>query len=368
MSDRKPRLVITGDDLPQTAPAPPAPAVAGGPSLAAAHAGALPPVTGVRPAALHVPVAAASGGGALLRGTLVASVLGALLATLVGWVPFEVVISDDGESRQLVLRAAIDFGLFGAVFGAVYSAWDDASSGVWSRVPAAAAIGLGIGLAVGALSGAIAQALYGSIVESILADAEDVDDLLDAYGSLEFYVARGLGWGVFGLGVGAAAAAAKRSARKLVNGLIGGAAGGLLGGLVFHWLSMQIDSGPIGRHLGLVALGLGIGAAIGLVEVARRQAWLRVLAGGMAGKEFIVYHEVTDVGSSPRCQITLIKDPAVAPHHLRIVERGARRTLQAFDGCHVVVNGVPVTQHVLRSGDVVHVGSTALQFTERAIA
>jgi len=363
VSDHKPRLVITGDDLP--------PAASMAPAGAHAYGGTatLPPVTGVRPAPMQVGMSPGSGARAL-RGTLVTSIVGAFLATLVGWGLLEVLLSGDHSTTngQAIMRAAIEFGGFGALFAALYSAWDDVTGGVWSKVPAAAGIGLGIGVLVGAISGAIAQALYGAIVKSLLANVQSLEDLDHIYNSIEFFFARGLAWAIFGLGVGVAAAAAKRSMRKLVNGVIGGLAGGFVGGVFFHWVSAHIESGMLGRVLGLVVVGLGIGAAIGLVEVVRRQAWLRIVAGGMAGKEFIVYHQTTDIGSSPKCQITLIKDPAVGPHHLRIVEHAGRRTLQAFEGCHVTINGTPVTQHVLRNGDVIGVGTTTVQYAEKAVA
>ena len=122
------------------------------------------------------------------------------------------------------------------------------------------------------------------------------------------------------------------------------------------------------RLLGELVIGAGIGAAIGLIETARRQAWVKIVAGGMTGKEFIVYHANTIFGSSPKAQITLIKDPNVAPFHFRIDEHGPRRALTAFDGCAVAVNGAPVTSHWLRDGDVIQAGSSALRYQERAIA
>jgi len=33
-----------------------------------------------------------------------------------------------------------------------------------------------------------------------------------------------------------------------------------------------------------------------------------------------------------------------------------------------MINGAPVTQHWLRTGDTIHVGSSALQYSERAVA
>lgn len=360
MPTGKQRLIITDDDL-VASPVIPASA----PYPGAAPVGALPSVAGVKPPPLHVGATASPGTGGW-RGTLPSSIIGAALATLAGWALSELV--GQGDSGSLIVQSAMWVGAFGLLFGGIYSAWDDIAGGVWSRVPASGGIGLGIGLVGGLISGGIAQALYSEIVESILANVNSYDDLADAYSSVQFYFARGVAWGLFGLGVGAAAAAAKRSMRKLVNGLIGGAVGGTLGGLFFHWIGQQIESGALGRLLGMAFVGLAIGVAIGLVELARRQAWVRIVSGGMTGKEFIIYHQSTNVGASPKCEITLIKDPAIGAFHFRIDEQANRRSLQAFEGCAVAVNGVPVSQHWLRNGDVIQAGVTAIQYSDRAVA
>ncbi|MEI7889449.1 MAG: FHA domain-containing protein, partial [Actinomycetes bacterium] len=122
---------------------------------------------------------------------------------------------------------------------------------------------------------------------------------------------------------------------------------------------------PILHVVSLSVIGIAIGFATGLVELARRQAWIRIVGGGMTGKEFIVYHEVTNVGSSPKSEVTLLKDPAVAPFHCRIVDQQNQRVLQAFDGCAVTINGAPISQQTLRNGDMLQIGGTLIQYAER---
>ena len=170
---------------------------------------------------------------------------------------------------------------------------------------------------------------------------------------------------MFGVGIGAAAGIAERSVGKATNGIIGGLVGGLLGGAVFHWLSLNIDSASEARLAGLSTIGIVVGAAIGIVEIARRQAWVRVVAGGMTGKEFILYHASTQVGSSPKCELTLIKDPDVLPFHMRIDDQGGRRLLTAYDGAEVTVNGAASRSRTLRNGDRVGLGGTTLEYLER---
>jgi hypothetical protein len=88
----------------------------------------------------------------------------------------------------------------------------------------------------------------------------------------------------------------------------------------------------------------------------------------MTGKEFVLYEVETPVGSSPKCGITLIKDSNIAPFHFVIgaADRG-RRTIAAYEGATIAVNGTPVTHHVLRSGDTITVGGTAIAYSERSI-
>ena len=49
-------------------------------------------------------------------------------------------------------------------------------------------------------------------------------------------------------------------------------------------------------------------------------------------------------------------------------EQGNRRFLNTYAGAQTFINGAPVTQQWLRSGDTIQVGSSALQYAERAVA
>ncbi|WP_028060981.1 FHA domain-containing protein [Candidatus Solirubrobacter pratensis] len=367
MSDGK-KLIITDEDLsrmPASTAAPMPPIGAPG----APAAGALPPVAGVKPAPLQLGgmTGRSAAGGLNLRSTLVMSTIGALVAALAAWLLLELITDDNAAGEHLVRTTALQFGAAGAVFGAIYAAWEDLTSRVWEAALPAAGIGAAIGAVCGAISGAIAQELYASIIRDIVVQALTTGDDISAT-DFKLCAARALAWAIFGAGIGLAAGAAKRSGRKTVNALVGGTVGAAIGGFLFNYIGEATDSATASRLIGLAVVGLAMGAAIGLVETARRQAWIKLVSGGMAGKEFILYHANTIVGSSPKAQITLIKDPAVAPMHFRIDEQGPRRALTAFDGCPVSINGTPVTSHWLRDGDMVQVGGTAFAYSERTVA
>jgi pSer/pThr/pTyr-binding forkhead associated (FHA) protein len=88
----------------------------------------------------------------------------------------------------------------------------------------------------------------------------------------------------------------------------------------------------------------------------------------MAGKEFILYHAVTRLGSSPDCEIFLLKDPSVEKLHAEIQDDGTRRVLTAAPGTEVLVNEAQVVRQVLRHGDCLRLGGTVIGYSERAPA
>jgi hypothetical protein len=358
MTEEKKRLVISSEDLPPE----PVAAQPADDATQVMHA-PLPSIEGVRPPARPVAVGGSSMG---FGGTLPNSILAAAIAGLAGWGAFRLFFGQPQFTTDLVGLAAREIAVFGAVFAAVYAAWEDARSGLWEAAGRSALAGLVLGAIGGAISGAVAQLIFKQLVENIIENAESFTDLSEA--NAQFYLARGLGWAIFGAGVGLSLGIAKRSSRKTVNAVIGGVVGGALGGLAFHYAALHVHDEATSQLIGFGVVGLGIGIAIGLVEIARRQAWLKVIGGGMLGKEFIVYHQVTNVGSAPKCEITLIKDPQVAPFHCRIDDRGGRYSITAYEGGAVGINGTQVTSHWLRAGDVVELGGTALRYQERQMA
>lgn len=380
------KLVLTEEELtaPEAPPAPPPPRHSPPPPSYAAPAPQQPPqefptVGGVGgPPRAVAPGSAAPGAPPALptwlnvntvRGrSLVAAAAGIALA----WAVTELLGGAEwgaGSHSKLALDAssAAWVAILGLLFVVVYSGWEHILArnpdGLLHVLRTTGPAGAGLGF----VSGFIAQAVFTALIDAI--DPTGHGLFVDP-GDLRLYLARALAWGLFGMGVGAASAALIRSRQKLVNGLIGGAIGGAVGGLVFHWVSLQMPTSQgSARLIGLLFVGVGIGVAIGLIETARRDAWLNVIGGAMTGKEFIVYEAETKVGSGPKCEIVLIKDPAVQPYHFVINTPAATtqqtRTLVAYQGCEVTIQGQRVAQHTLRDGDVIGVGSTFIRYSER---
>jgi predicted lipid-binding transport protein (Tim44 family) len=163
-----------------------------------------------------------------------------------------------------------------------------------------------------------------------------------------------------GLGQGVAL----RSSKLLVNGLVGGMAGALLGGLLFDPISLLFEGFDTGeawlsRGVGFGVIGLVTGLVIGLVEIAAREAWIKMLTGPLAGKEFVLFKSPTTVGSSPKSDVYLFKDSEVEPTHALIHAMGEGYELEDKKGAAgTYVNGRRVSRARLVSGDQVRVGKT----------
>jgi hypothetical protein len=296
-------------------------------------------------------------------GPLIAAVVGVALA----WAITEVLdvqsLQNNATTKSgLNAAAGVWIGCIGVVFAAVVLGFDRAVAGAWPEAWRRAVRAAVPAFAVGFGSGYAAQAVYTHMVLNAFKDG----DLNPASG--RFYLARVIGWAIFGLGIGVTFGLIERAQRKAVNGALGGLAGGAIGGLIFQYVGLHVHSEGSSRLLGLLGVGLMIALAIRAVEAVRREAWLQIVAGGMAGKEFVLYHAITRVGATPDCEIFLLKDPAVQPLHAQIEDRGSQRILTAAPGATVYINQQEAPSKVLRHGDQIQIGNTVIGYAERAVA
>ena len=99
---------------------------------------------------------------------------------------------------------------------------------------------------------------------------------------------------------------------------------------MFDYVSQIVGenaSGVWSRIVAVALTGAIAGIGIGLVETARKGVLAREPQRGMAGKQFILYHEETVVGAAADCQVTLIKDPLIAPSQLSLLNTSRGMTL-----------------------------------------
>lgn len=379
MSDET-RIVLTDDDFEDNAArrsdtaAGPVAAPLAPPPPPPPPSGALPPLasrpggTGAR-AGSQPWGGLANGGSGLptwVHDSHVAPLLSGGIAMVIAWAVTQITGVADISTTTSVGGDGVA-GLWVAVISVISCtfvlAFDRLLAEAWEAAAARAARAVLPALALGFVSGFLANVVYLTIFNHVIEASfrsgqfHDDDPL--------FYLARVVGWAIFGAGLGATYGLVERSQQRAINGVLGGAAGGAIGGLIFQFTAVHIHSVGFSRLVGLLAIGLLVASAMFLVETARREAWLRVVAGGMAGKEFVLYHEVTRIGASPQCEIFLLKDPAVAALHAQIHDQAGRRTLSVAAGAQVLVNGTTVTQHELRAGDQLQIGTTTIAYAER---
>lgn len=297
-----------------------------------------------------------------LLGGLVGGILGALLARSLETELYELSFKIDDVEMARNVGAALWVACFAAVLGAVLMAWDGLSTRSGAKALVNGVKGVLAGSLAGFVGGFVAQALYSKMLTNALRPGLDAD-------TSKVILARGVGWAVFGALLGAGIGI-PGGGRKILNGLLGGALGGATGGILFQVME---NEGTFGTNVltlqlvGLALTGTGIGVSIGLIETARKESWITVGTGPMAGKEYILYLPRTRVGSDYRCEIVLAKDRSVAPVHL-LLERDPQGRIAARPepGCPLTVNDHPSGGTYLRSGDQLAVGSSLLRFTERA--
>ncbi|KKL84485.1 hypothetical protein LCGC14_1964230, partial [marine sediment metagenome] len=157
----------------------------------------------------------------------------------------------------------------------------------------------------------------------------------------------------------------------LSEAAIVGVIGGLLGGLLFDPIDLLLlgadkPSSHWSRLVGIVLVGGSVGAMIGVVELLARDAWLRMVEGPLAGKEFLIFKDTMHLGSSPRSEIYLFNDEDVAAQHGII--RGVGSNYEIENLCReepLLVNGAPITRTRLRNGDQITIGRTVFVFQRR---
>jgi hypothetical protein len=188
-------------------------------------------------------------------------------------------------------------------------------------------------------------------------------------------VCRSIAWACVGAGLGVGMNLARSTRVQLRNSVLGGALGGALGGLFFDPIDRFIARSPsyfdaeadLSRLVGFIAVGVCIGLFVALVERLARVAWIKVRTGPLAGKAFVLYRSPTLVGSASSSDIYLFKDAEIDPEHARIHRVGNKFEIEdAGSRVGTVIGDRPVRRRRLASGDQIIIGSTVLEFEERA--
>lgn len=276
-----------------------------------------------------------------------------------------------GIARVAARTMFVNLTLFGLIAGLVGLAIG-AADGLICRAMSRALLGGGIGLLVGVVGGVIFGVL-GSLVYGLLSGLAQVGSgegfrQLSTFGFVAQTASRAFAWMLAGMAMGLGQGIALRSMRLFLYGLLGGILGGLIGGLFFDPIDLLIlggnaPSAHISRLVGFTVIGGTVGAMIGVVELLARDAWLRMTKGPLAGKEFLIFKDAMQIGSSPRSEIYLFNDESVAPHHATLRAAGETAEIaQVHPESPVLLNGAPVTRARLRHGDQITIGATSFVY------
>ncbi len=148
------------------------------------------------------------------------------------------------------------------------------------------------------------------------------------------------------------------------NGFVGGLAGGLVGGVCFAALSGDFriteTSSFVSQLVGYTVTTLGIGLGVGLTERIARSAWLVAIDGPQAGREFILYRDVSTIGTADDCQIYLRSDSRADAHHAEVTVVDGRMVITPLDG-PVDVDRKPFAGGPVDNGSVIRVGNSYLR-------
>lgn len=164
--------------------------------------------------------------------------------------------------------------------------------------------------------------------------------------------------------------------RIVIAGAFGGLVGGGVSGLLFDPIGRSIghiivgsgEAGFIGRAVMWPLIGFTVGMFTAWLEVATRQAWVRLILGRNEGKEWPIDGAQTMIGRDERAHVPLFGDMNVAPLHSTITRQGVNYILSdAGTPIGTGYQGMQLTQPVaLQPGDTFQVGSHQLQFLVKA--
>lgn len=296
-----------------------------------------------------------------------AGLLGGFLAFLAIKFVLDVVLTNNDDAT--VSNLSFTF-LMAFVIGLTVSVIDASTSRIGSKVAQAAAFAIPSSIVLGLALGAIANTFYTSSAQRIYEEAlarlsrGESEETVQAFILSSNHFPRGIAWLLVGVAAGLTVGVASKSAKRTLLTTTGGAVGGFLGGFIFDFMPADLEWGA--QLLGIGLTGLLVGSSMALLEQAARTQWIDIIAGGMAGKQFILYKSEITIGSSPQADITLIKDSAIAPLHARIFSQAGRTVLESLNpGMPCTVDGTADMRFYLQDMNTITFGSTSVRFREK---
>jgi hypothetical protein len=305
----------------------------------------------------------ASGGKAILMATA-AGLGGGVIAFALQKLLLPLVPKTNTTASNLLFSFILAFAV-----GLTVALADAAASRVAAKIGMTAAIAAPAAIVLGLSIGAIANGYYSHAMTNVITKAEGLitsgtseSDALK-WMQNQTHLPRGIAWLIVGIASGLTVGVASRSLKRALLTTGGGAIGGFIGGAIFDFFT---GSDWLPQLVGIGITGLLIGLSMGLLEQAARTQWIEIVAGGMAGKQFILYKSDLTIGSAPTADITLIKDPAIAAIHARISAAGGRSFIESTDPNRpVIVDGYAAAKTPIMDGSNITIGGTQIRFRER---
>jgi len=229
----------------------------------------------------------------------------------------------------------------------------------WRGVVVNGSVAAVLGLIGGVVVSLFINRFQGFVVRSI-ADAQEQ--------WVQEMVSNSVRWGTLGLFLGLAPGVVLKSLRKMSAGAVGGLVGGLVGGALIEVVNRFSGNNPhVTKLVGIGTIGLVAGLGTGLIENAVKTGWLKVTAGLIAGKQFILYRDPTFIGSALSCHIYLFRDPSVGKRHAAVhIVPGGFEIENLPLGTATLVNNEQVEgRRKLRNGDRIQIGTTSMVFQEK---
>ena len=238
-------------------------------------------------------------------------------------------------------------------------------------------VGAGVGLAATILTTFIAEIVFNislSIVVSMLRDQPKPEPGKYPIHGVAFFAlmcGRGVAWSIVSMAAGLGLGIALKSKKLMLNGFVGGMIGGMLGGLIFdpigRFITHETDGAMLSRFIGILAVGSLVGFFTGLFENISKEAWFLMLKGPLQGKQFILFKSPMQIGSSPKSEIYIFKDPDVAPKHASITKSGSKYVLKDEGSDKgTFVNGRRVDRYILQPADTITIGEAVFRYAEKA--
>lgn len=298
--------------------------------------------------------------------TVLALAAGGLLGGMFAWAIVQVTPEfDDSQTSNVVFSVTIGLSLAISMLLA-----EGLRNQVWSKFLNASVFSIPSAIGLALLFGFLASELYGSLVESTFKAIEDSG--LSLYYDFDLFIEeftkrnhlnRGVAWSILGMAAGASVGIPTKSLKRVGITALGGFIGGFIGGYAFDYFEGESTA----QLVGLAFTGLGVGLTVSLLEQVVKAAWIDIVAGGMAGKQFILYQSEVTLGSSPTANITLIKDSAIEPIAAKISRVGSGSRIESLSPGRVIeVNGVSGQKFDLTEGSTIKIGDTVLRYRAKA--